>query len=102
MRCTAGAIFDVLVDMRENSPSYRHHFHVRLDARNRDSLFIPSGVAHGYQALEDGTEVLYLTDEFYSPGLERGVRYNDPSLNLPWPLTPRDVTERDQRWPLLA
>lgn len=102
VRCVAGAVFDVLVDMRPTSASFRKTFHVRLDAQRRQALFVPSGVAHGYQALEDQTEFLYMTDQYYAPGVEKGVRYSDPRLAIPWPLPPRDVAERDERWPLLA
>jgi dTDP-4-dehydrorhamnose 3,5-epimerase len=102
VRCVAGAVFDVIVDMRANSPTRRAVFSVRLDAEKRQALFVPGGVAHGYQALEDGTEFLYMTDQFYAPGLERGVRFSDPSLGVSWPLTPRDVAERDERWGLLG
>jgi dTDP-4-dehydrorhamnose 3,5-epimerase len=102
VRCVAGAVFDALVDMRAESPTYRAVYWVRLDAVERQSLFIPAGVAHGYQALADNTEFLYLTDQFYAPGLERGVRYSDPAIAVPWPLPPRDVAERDRQWPLLT
>lgn len=102
VRCVAGAVFDALVDMRASSPTYRAVFHARLDARQRQALFVPAGVAHGYQALEDGSEVLYMTDQYYAPGVERGVRYSDPRLAIPWPLPARDVAERDQQWPLLG
>lgn len=102
VRCVSGAVLDVIVDMRPLSPTYRAVFQVRLDARDRRALFVPGGVAHGYQALEDRTEFLYMTDQFYAPGLERGVRYSDPHLGAPWPLPPRDVAERDLLWPLLG
>lgn len=102
VRCVTGAVFDVIIDMRPASATERAVFSVRLDARRRQALFIPGGVAHGYQALEDGTEFLYMTDQFYAPGLERGVRYSDPALGLTWPLPPHDVAERDERWPLLT
>jgi dTDP-4-dehydrorhamnose 3,5-epimerase len=102
VRCIAGAVHDVIVDMRPQSPTYRQVYRVRLDAVRRQSLFVPGGVAHGYQALEDGTEFLYLTDAFYTPGVEKGVRYSDPALQAAWPLPPRDVAERDQHWPLLG
>ena len=101
VRCIAGSVFDVIIDMRPTSPTYRAVFSIQLDARRRQSLLIPGGVAHGYQALEDGTEFLYLTDQFYSPGRERGVRYSDQALGVAWPLVPRDVADRDTRWPLL-
>lgn len=101
VRCVAGAVFDALVDMRTGSRTYRAVFWVRLDAKERRSLFIPAGVAHGYQALENNTEFLYMTDQFYAPGVERGVRYSDSSVAIPWPLPARDVAERDRNWPLL-
>lgn len=101
VRCIAGAVYDVLVDMRPQSPSYRSVYAIRLDNHNRLALFIPGGVAHGYQALEDNTEFMYMTDQYYTPGLEQGVRYSDPALGVQWPLPPRDVAERDERWPLL-
>lgn len=102
VRCVAGAVHDVLVDMRPASPTYRAVFCTRLDTVERQALFIPAGVAHGYQALEDGTEFLYMTDCFYTPGVEKGVRYSDPAIAVAWPLPPRDVAERDQQWPLLG
>lgn len=102
VRCVAGAVFDVLVDMRPASPTYRAVYCVQLDTVARQALFIPTGVAHGYQALADRTEFLYMTDEFYSPRAEMGVRYSDPAIGIAWPLPPRDVASRDQEWPLLA
>ncbi|HEX6707579.1 MAG TPA: dTDP-4-dehydrorhamnose 3,5-epimerase family protein [Albitalea sp.] len=102
VRCVAGAVLDALVDMRPASPTYRAVYWVRLDTITRQSLFIPAGVAHGYQALADNTEFLYMTDQFYAPGVEKGVRYSDPALGVPWPLPPRDVAPRDQEWPLLG
>jgi dTDP-4-dehydrorhamnose 3,5-epimerase len=101
VRCISGAVFDALVDMRADSPTYRGVFWTRLDSVERRALFVPAGVAHGYQSLTDNTEFFYMTDQFYSAGLEKGVRYSDPSLAIPWPLSPRDVTERDSNWPLL-
>lgn len=102
VRCVAGEIFDVLVDMRPDSRTYRAVCHAHLTAAGGEAFFVPSGVAHGYQALRDGTEVLYMTDAFYAPGLERGVRYSDPALGVRWPLPAREVAERDRAWPLLT
>lgn len=99
VRCIAGAVFDVIVDMRRDSATYLATYQVRLDPENQHSLFIPAGVAHGYQALERDTVFMYMTDEYYSPGLEKGVRYDDPALAIAWPLPPRDITERDRAWP---
>lgn len=101
VRCVAGAVYDAIVDMRPDSKTYRCSYGIRLDAKNRLALYIPGGVAHGYQALEDATEFLYMTDEYYTGGVEQGVRFDDPKLGISWPLTPQEVTERDRAWPLL-
>ena len=102
VRCVSGAVYDALVDMRPSSPTYRTVFHTKLDAVQRRALFVPAGVAHGYQVLENDTEFFYMTDQYYAPAVEKGVRYDDPRAAIPWPLPPRDVAERDQRWPLLT
>ena len=101
VRCTAGSIHDVIMDTRPTSPTYGSVYQVRLDSEQRWSLFIPGGVAHGYQVLEDATDVIYLTDRQYVPGLEKGVRYSDPALGAHWPHAPRDITDRDLAWPLI-
>lgn len=101
VRCVGGAVFDVLVDLRPTSPSYRQVHCMRLDAVAREAIFIPGGVAHGYQSLVDDCEVLYLTDQYFVPGLDRGVRYDDPVLAIRWPLPAREVNQRDREWPLL-
>lgn len=101
VRCVSGAVLDVIVDMRPDSSTFRAVHVVQLDAIARRSLFIPAGVAHGYQALRDDTEFLYLTDWFYESGVERGIRYDDPRLGIQWPVPPRDIAVRDCRWPLL-
>lgn len=102
VRCVAGAILDVLVDMREASPTYRNVVGAQLDAASGGAILVPSGVAHGYQTLVDDVDVLYMTDQYYAPGMERGVRYSDPALGVRWPLEPHGVTLRDQQWPLLS
>jgi dTDP-4-dehydrorhamnose 3,5-epimerase len=101
VRCVVGAVFDTIVDMRIDSPTYKAVYSVRLDAENRKALFVPGGVAHGYQTLLDNTEFLYMTDQFYAPGAEKGVCFSDPSLAIQWPLPPHDVAERDRNWPLV-
>jgi dTDP-4-dehydrorhamnose 3,5-epimerase len=101
VRCVSGAVFDALVDMRPQSSTYRSTFWVKLDSQARLALFVPGGVAHGYQALVDNTEFLYMTDQYYVAGLEKGVRFDDPVFSIPWPLPPQDVAPRDQAWPLL-
>ena len=101
VRCLRGSVFDAIIDMRPASPTYRAVFHVVLDDIDRRALFVPSGVAHGYQALVDEVEFMYLADQFYVPGLERGVRFDDPGAAIPWPLGAVGITDRDRTWPLL-
>jgi dTDP-4-dehydrorhamnose 3,5-epimerase len=101
VRCIGGAIFDVMVDMRPESATFRAVYHVRLDAVNRLSVLVPDRVAHGYQVLVPESEVFYMADEYYAPAHETGIRFDDPSLAIPWPLSPGPVADRDTRWPLL-
>lgn len=101
IRCIRGAIYDVIVDMRPNSPTYLKSFGIELSADNRRALYVPEMFAHGYQALEDGAEALYSVSEFYTPGVERGLRYDDPVLGIDWPLPAVEVSEKDLSWPLL-
>ena len=101
VRCVAGSIFDAVVDLRPDSATFRRSWWTWLDAVRRQALLIPPGVAHGYQSLQVGTEVFYMTDQFYTPELETGVRYDDPALAIPWPLPVGEVSPRDRRWPLL-
>lgn len=100
VRCTAGAIFDVIVDLRPGSPTFAHHFHTVLSAANRRMVYVPRGFAHGSQTLEDGTEVEYQISEAYQPAHARGVRWNDPALGICWPLVAcRVIGERDRSYP---
>jgi dTDP-4-dehydrorhamnose 3,5-epimerase len=101
VRCTRGAILDVIVDLREGSPTYRQHIAVELTAENRKSLYVPQMFAHGYQALMDETEVIYHVDEYYAPQQERGLRYDDPKLGINWPLPVAGLSKRDRAWALL-
>jgi dTDP-4-dehydrorhamnose 3,5-epimerase len=99
VRCLRGALFDVLLDLRPNSSSYLRHVSVELDDENRDAVFIPHGVAHGFQTLADATEVLYQMTDFYAPTLAAGVRWNDPSFGIAWPITNDIViSERDAHY----
>jgi dTDP-4-dehydrorhamnose 3,5-epimerase len=102
VRCLRGSVFDVIVDMRPTSTSRHRVFHTILDDDDRRALFIPAGVAHGYQTMADDTEFMYLTDQHFVPGLEHGVRYSDPKLAIPWPVEPLGVTDRDASWPLVS
>ncbi|WP_016949051.1 dTDP-4-dehydrorhamnose 3,5-epimerase [Anabaena sp. PCC 7108] len=101
IRCIQGAIYDVIIDMRPESPTYLTHIGVELTASNRRALYVPEMFAHGYQALTDGAEVVYQVGEFYTPGYERGLRYDDPILEISWPLSVTEMSDKDRNWPLL-
>ena len=100
MRCTAGAVLDIIVDVREGSPTYRQHVAVELSARNRRSLYVPPMFAHGYMTLVDGAEVTHQVSEAYTPGTERGLRHDDPVLGLSWPMPVSVISDKDAGWPL--
>lgn len=100
MRCIRGAMFDVIVDLRPDSPSYLQWLGVELTAENRRALLVPEGFAHGYLTLQDDTEAFYPTSQFYTPGAEGGVRWDDPAFGIEWPFTDNlIITEKDQSWP---
>jgi dTDP-4-dehydrorhamnose 3,5-epimerase len=100
VRCTRGEIFDVIVDLRPDSASYRKHVGIRLSAENRRMLYIPHGMAHGFQTLADSTEVFYQMSEFYHGGSACGVRWNDPAFQIVWPEADhRIISERDRAYP---
>ncbi len=101
VRCTQGAIYDVIVDMRPDSPTYLSHIGVELTAENHRSLYVPEMFAHGYQTLTDDAEVVYQMNKFYTPGYERGLRYDDPVLGIEWLLPATEIAEKDLQWPLL-
>lgn len=102
VRCTRGAILDVIVDLRPESPTYLEHVEVELTAGNGRALYVPRRFAHGYQVLEDETETSYQVGEFYAPEHEGGLRYDDPALGLEWPLQVSELSEKDRSWALLA
>ena len=85
VRCLRGAIFDVLLDLRPGEPTFLKHQTVELTAESRDAVYVPAGVAHGFQTLADDTEVLYQMTDFHAPGLAAGVRWNDPAFGISWP-----------------
>jgi dTDP-4-dehydrorhamnose 3,5-epimerase len=99
VRCTRGSIFDVVVDLRPESPSYLEHFGIRLGADDHRALFIPPGMGHGFLTLVDGTEVLYQMDSFYASEAERGARWDDPAFGIDWPAEPVMISERDRSFP---
>lgn len=98
LRCTTGAIFDALIDLRPESPTYLQWEAVELTAENRRMLYIPKGLAHGYQTLADNTEVSYQVSETYHPEAADGVRWNDPAFNIQWPLPCSQISSRDEAW----
>jgi dTDP-4-dehydrorhamnose 3,5-epimerase len=101
VRCTAGAVFDVIVDIRESSATYRRWFGAELTSNNRRSLFIPPGFAHGFISLADHSEVYYMISAAYVPQSSRGFRWNDPAFGIEWPLAPAVISARDASYPLL-
>jgi dTDP-4-dehydrorhamnose 3,5-epimerase len=98
-RCVRGAVYDVIVDMREESPSYRQWFGVELAAGRHRMLYVPQRFAQGFITLTDETELLYQTSAFYTPGSEAGIRYDDPAFKIEWPMTPVIISDKDTRWP---
>ena len=99
VRCVKGAIYDVIIDLRPESPTFMKHFGVRLDDENRTALYVPPLFGHGYQALTDGAEVSYQVSEFYTPGQERGLRYDDPAFGIEWPMEVTVISSKDSSWP---
>jgi dTDP-4-dehydrorhamnose 3,5-epimerase len=100
VRCIRGAIYDVIVDLRRESPTYLEHLGVELSADNRLQFCVPEGFAHGYQALADNTEIIYMASQFHAPQHEAGLRYDDPALGIQWPLPVSMVSAKDSNWPL--
>lgn len=102
VRCTQGAIYDVIVDMRAGSDTFKHWSAVELTSENHKTLYVPKGFAHGFQTLEDHTEVLYQISEMYRPQDARGLRWDDPSLDITWPLRAGLIASRDESFAYLA
>lgn len=102
VRCTRGAIVDIIVDLRPESPTYLQHISVELDEDNHRAIYVPERFAHGYQALRDNTETSYQVGEFYTPSAESGLLYNDPKLNLTWPLPVSVISDKDKVFKPLA
>ena len=100
-RCIRGRNFHVIVDMRPESETYLQYVGVELSPDNHRALYVPELFAHGYQTQEDQSEALYQVSEFYSPGHERGLRYDDPKLSIDWPIPASVVSDKDRSWPLL-
>jgi dTDP-4-dehydrorhamnose 3,5-epimerase len=100
VRCTRGAIFDVVLDLRPQSASYGKWYGVELSSENARMLYLPPGCAHGYQTLEADTEMHYMTSAFYTPSTVRGLRFDDPAFGIDWPLAVTEMSEQDRNWPL--
>jgi dTDP-4-dehydrorhamnose 3,5-epimerase len=99
VRCLKGAIWDVIIDLRPQSPTYRRWQGFELSADNHRQLYVPEGFAHGFQTLADDTEVGYLISAFYAPQAAGGVRYDDPAFAIEWPLAVSEISEKDRTWP---
>lgn len=99
VRCTRGAIFDVVVDLRAASPTHAQWFGIELTAEDGTMVYVPEGCAHGYQTLVDGAEMYYFTSARYAPGSATGVRFDDPAFNIAWPAPVTIVSDQDRHWP---
>ena len=102
VRCTRGAIIDIIIDLRPESATYLQHVSVELTEDNRRALYVPERFAHGYQVLRNDTDAIYHASEFYTPEAEGGLRYNDPRLELDWPIPVSVISDKDQKLPLLS
>jgi len=96
VRCIRGALYDVILDVRKDSPTFGKSFGAELTAENRLMMYVPKGFAHGFITLTDDTEAFYLSDAFYAPEAERGIRWNDPAFSVEWPLAPTVISDKDR------
>jgi dTDP-4-dehydrorhamnose 3,5-epimerase len=99
IRCVRGALWDAIIDLRPDSPSFGQWFGAELSAENRTMMYAPRGFAHAILTLADDTEALYLVSDYYAPKEERGVRYNDPKFGVQWPIEPVEISDKDRSWP---
>ena len=97
IRCIRGSVFDVIIDIRENSPTFLKYFGVTLSENNMKMIYVPEGFAHGFQTLEDNAQMIYYHTNYYTPENERGLNYKDPALKIDWPLTPLNITPKDKK-----
>ena len=102
VKCMSGSVYDIIIDLRPNSPTLLQWHGEILSAENMKMMYVPEGFAHGFQTLEKNCELLYLHTEFYSPEHEGSVRYDDPLINIQWPMEVTDISEKDRNHPLLA
>ena len=101
VRCIAGAVYDVIIDIRKNSKTFLQYVGTELSAENKKMLYIPKGFAHGFQTLSDNAELIYHHSQFYKQGVESGIRYNDPTINIQWTLQAVNVSARDKNHPFI-
>jgi dTDP-4-dehydrorhamnose 3,5-epimerase len=101
IRCIRGKVFDVIIDIREDSPTFLQHLQITLSQENLKMIYVPEGFAHGFQTIADNSEMIYHHTAYYNPANERGLRYNDPAFGITWPLDPVNVTEKDRNYPLV-
>lgn len=99
VRCVNGSIYDVIVDLRKGSPTYKQWFGLKLSEENYKMLYIPKGLGHGFQTLEEDSVLFYMVTEFYNREAEGGVRWNDPAFGIEWPLDVSDISEKDKAYP---
>lgn len=95
IRCISGSVFDVIVDLRQKSPTFLQYFSIKLSAENKKMIYVPKNFAHGFQTLSDNSELIYHHTEFYNPKTDSGIRFDDPKLNINWPLEPKMISEKD-------
>lgn len=98
VRCTRGAVYDVILDLRPDSPSYGQWFGAEINEDNRLMMYVPQGCAHGFITLQENTEIFYAVNAVYSPASERGIRYDDPHFGVRWPINPNAISEKDRSW----
>jgi dTDP-4-dehydrorhamnose 3,5-epimerase len=101
IRCIRGSLYDVIVDLRDDSPTYRQWYGAELSEENGLMMYVPKGFAHGYQALTGGATAHYMVSEYYEPGAEGGYRHDDPAINVRWPVPVSAISDKDAAWPLL-
>jgi dTDP-4-dehydrorhamnose 3,5-epimerase len=99
VRCISGSLYDVILDLRPESPTFGQWFGETLSADNRTMMYCPKGFAHGFVTLEDDTEAFYLVSDPYAPDLERGIRFDDPKFNIEWPIEAAEISDKDRNWP---
>lgn len=99
VRCTRGALYDVIIDLRKDSPTYKEWIGVELSEENGRALFVPRDFAHGFVTLTDDTDAFYIVSQSYVPGAEAGIRWNDPQFGIEWPIEPTLVSDKDANWP---